>query len=157
MRGPQGKARQVKKEQWKGFRDSGTPHRAGENKRQLEREGWVDVSGQMQQQQGWWPKAGQAVFRRARLTARGRTAGVRPPGLPALCARAQHTLSSRCGARAGPQPARCSPGQRPSGSQSGSRVPARPVLSPPPALPKCSRFTAPQPRPSCLVQGQKKH
>lgn len=44
------KSTQVKKEHWNGFRDSGTPHRAGESKKQLERARWGDILGQMQQQ-----------------------------------------------------------------------------------------------------------
>lgn len=52
MQGPQGKARQVKKEQWKGLRDFGTPHKAGEEKKAKEMERWGDASGQMEQQRG---------------------------------------------------------------------------------------------------------
>lgn len=44
------KAHQIKKEHWNGFRDFGTPRRAGESKKQLERVGWWDILGQMQQQ-----------------------------------------------------------------------------------------------------------
>lgn len=100
-------------------------HKAGEKKRQLERDGWGDVSEQMQQQREWWPRAGQTVFRSAQHTARGRMAGGWPPGpLGSLCGSPACPLL-RCRAQAGPQPARCSPHQHPSRSQTGSGAPTR--------------------------------